>query len=303
MNRFIVGLGQTIFDVAILCTGNIENVFDIIIFNDLDFNADLIVGQEILIPDDIVINYDVVNYFKKSKIEVSTEFNGIVSSSDITINNSDNSFAVTVNDDYQLPDIELSVGGVILLFPSAVDISIESQSNPVKTGETVSYLSGDDGDIQAGRELDFYTLTSNNPFGNNIRFTNDMGGIVFDGSDGSTPDYVVDNATRLGWKQSLPTGFPNYTNQLNYAASLVVGSYNAFRLANLNEYVTVVNDSLGIFRPDNTIFTFTGSYSWINQMQNSSTAYRAIYNSSISQRGIYSGDANARGMYCRNHTY
>ena len=42
-------------------------------------------------------------------------------------------------------------------------------------------------------------LINNNSFGNLERATNDLGGTVFDGSDGSTVDYLVDHYTGLGW--------------------------------------------------------------------------------------------------------
>jgi hypothetical protein len=42
-------------------------------------------------------------------------------------------------------------------------------------------------------------LINNNAFGNLDRATNDLGGTVFDGSDGSTIDYLVDHYTGLGW--------------------------------------------------------------------------------------------------------
>ena len=58
------------------------------------------------------------------------------------------------------------------LAPSLLD----SGSEPVgatlmKTGQTTSYRTGDDGDIEAGRATDFLTLEYNNPFGNTNRFT------------------------------------------------------------------------------------------------------------------------------------
>ena len=44
----------------------------------------------------------------------------------------------------------------------------------LKTNQTVSYRTGDDGDLQKGREVDFYTLSANNPFGNTNRFTDEL---------------------------------------------------------------------------------------------------------------------------------
>lgn len=42
-------------------------------------------------------------------------------------------------------------------------------------------------------------LLTTNAFGNNRRFTNDLGGLTFDGSGGETPDYFIDHFTGLGY--------------------------------------------------------------------------------------------------------
>jgi hypothetical protein len=47
---------------------------------------------------------------------------------------------------------------------------------PTKSGQTVSYTTGDDGDDQRARETSFFILTNNNPFGHNRRFTGTNGG-------------------------------------------------------------------------------------------------------------------------------
>ena len=50
-------------------------------------------------------------------------------------------------------------------------IDIKPESDPpvgailMKTGQTVSYRTGDDGDIEAGRLTSFSVLEKNNPFG------------------------------------------------------------------------------------------------------------------------------------------
>lgn len=50
----------------------------------------------------------------------------------------------------------------------------------MQTGQTTSYSVDDDGDIQYGRS--FFSLSSENPFGNTYRFTGITGG-YFDGTD------------------------------------------------------------------------------------------------------------------------
>jgi hypothetical protein len=83
----------------------------------------------------------------------------------------------------------------------------------LKTGQTISYRTGDDGDLEDGRATDFLTLGGNNPFGNTNRFTDELGGatytnnIVIDWStyDGSTVLGIMknDNGTNINWADSI----------------------------------------------------------------------------------------------------
>jgi len=83
----------------------------------------------------------------------------------------------------------------------------------MKTGQTTSYITGDDGDIEAGRNTDFTTLAENNVFGNTNRFTDELGtqtytnNIVIDWStyDGSTilGWYRVNNGIDINWAGAI----------------------------------------------------------------------------------------------------
>ena len=59
---------------------------------------------------------------------------------------------------------------------STVDVTVAAPAGAtlMKTGQTTSYRTGDDGDLEAGRATDFFTLASNNPFGNTNRFTDEL---------------------------------------------------------------------------------------------------------------------------------
>lgn len=112
-----------------------------------------------------------------------------------------------------------------------------------KTGQSISYRTGDDGDIQAGRETDFFTLASNNPFSTLDRFTDELGGstysndIVIDWStyDGSTVlgIYRVDIAASTnGWDEAID-------NSLTFSVDSFVSGWrlpNAVELANFMNY-------------------------------------------------------------------
>ena len=60
---------------------------------------------------------------------------------------------------------------------------------PLKSGQTTSYATNDDGDLQRGREVDINTLAYNNGFGNTNRFTDELGGQTF------TNNIVIDWST------------------------------------------------------------------------------------------------------------
>jgi hypothetical protein len=64
-------------------------------------------------------------------------------------------------------------------------IELKPESDPpvgatlMKTGQTISYSTGDDGETQRGRLTNRLVLEKNNPFGNTNRFTNKTGGSTY----------------------------------------------------------------------------------------------------------------------------
>jgi hypothetical protein len=126
-------------------------------------------------------------------------------------------------------------------------IEVKSQSTGVapvgatlmKTGQTTSYRTGDDGDLQAGRATDFTTLGVNNPFGNTNRFTDELGGSTY------TNDIVIDwgtydGATVLGWRITDNGVDVNWDNAIDGALAVSIGSFtSAWRLPNSNEIMSI----------------------------------------------------------------
>jgi hypothetical protein len=114
----------------------------------------------------------------------------------------------------------------------------------MKTGQTTSYRTGDDGDLEAGRATDFTTLESNNPFGNTNRFTDELGGTTYTNRiriDWST----YDGTTVLGYYQ-LATPLSHTWNQaIDWALALSVSPFTSgWRLPNINELMNLMNYSL-----------------------------------------------------------
>jgi hypothetical protein len=126
-------------------------------------------------------------------------------------------------------------------------IDIKPESDPpvgatlIKTGQTTSYRTGDDGDLEAGRATSFTVLASNNPFGNTNRFTDELGtqtyanNIVIDWSTYNGTDVLgisrLSIATGNTWDQAVD-------NSLSYS----IGTFTSgWRLANIKEILSLMN--------------------------------------------------------------
>jgi hypothetical protein len=114
----------------------------------------------------------------------------------------------------------------------------------IKTGQTTSFATGDDGDLQAGRAVDFFTLPANNPFGNTNRFT------ALDGSQTYANNIVIDwstydGSTVLGYfRGSINVNRP-WTDALLWAAGLNPEGYTGWRLPNIKELQNLANYDFG----------------------------------------------------------
>jgi hypothetical protein len=108
----------------------------------------------------------------------------------------------------------------------------------MKTGQTTSYRTGDDGDIEAGRATNFTTLESNNPFGNTDRFTDELGRQTY------TNNIVIDwstynGATVLGYDRTV-RGLSTWNTAIDTALTLNTGGFSTgWRLPNIREYQNI----------------------------------------------------------------
>ena len=172
-----------------------------------------------------------------------------------------------------------------------IDIASSSSggSTPVgatlmKTGQTTSYRTGDDGDIEAGRATDFFTLATNNPFGNTNRFTDELGGATYTNNiviDWSTYDNI--GGTVLGYYFGDLVTTEIWQDAIDNSLSLSVGTFTSnWRLPNINE--------LG------NIMCF-GVYPWLNYSPfNYSTNQRIWCSSAYNSANAYVYYPNARQM-------
>ncbi len=151
----------------------------------------------------------------------------------------------------------------------------------MKTGQTTSYRTGDDGDLEAGRATSFTVLASNNPFGNTNRFTDELGGQTY------TKNIVIDwstyNGTNvLGYYRVVNNADVTWNTAIDSAAALsITGFTSGWRLPNKREMENICNYQLASllnYSPinlNNTIWTsttflasttaaYTLAQSWVN---------------------------------------
>lgn len=118
----------------------------------------------------------------------------------------------------------------------------------MKTGQTISYGTGDDGDIEAGRATDFLTLASNNPFGNTNRFTDVLGTQVY--SDKIFIDWSTYNGTTVLGYGDAPFSTFIWDDCIDEALATSIGSFTSgWRLPNINEAWNIINMSVTTNQP------------------------------------------------------
>lgn len=175
---------------------------------------------------------------------------------------------------------------------------------PTKSGQTVSYATGDDGDDQRAREVSFFILTNNNPFGNNTRFTGITGGYhqrssnTFRDKDGvvTTKALAFPDNLMLDWAYYKgnenfgevmmwyydnallqPSTLRSWNGLLSYINTLSYTGFTNWKMPNQLEL------SLVLFWGNNTIeflnfepFNVVNHLIWLNQTDptNTAQAYR-----------------------------
>ena len=129
----------------------------------------------------------------------------------------------------------------------AVAVAVSrSTAKLMKTGQTTSYRTGDDGDLEAGRNTSFTVLAENNPFGNTNRFTDELGGQTY------TKNIVIDwstydGSTVLGWRRTVSAGL-TWNNAIDNALTVSIAPYTTgWRMANFIEMVSISNFNISTF--------------------------------------------------------
>lgn len=166
----------------------------------------------------------------------------------------------------------------------------------MKTGQTTSYATGDDGATQRGRLTSFLVLASNNPFGNTNRFTNKTGGQTYANSvayDWST----YDGSTVLAYYW----GDQNYRNFANSCTANTASTFDGLTgwyLWNIIEATNVMNFSLfGNFMLNYPPFSTSRRYFFTSN--SSSTIAIGIDTAGSAYTTGLSKTSTNQGVYCR----
>lgn len=140
----------------------------------------------------------------------------------------------------------------------------------MKTGQTTSYATGDDGDIEAGRLTSFLVLASNNPFGNTNRFTNKTGGQTY--TNGVALDWsTYDGSTVLAYYFG-DTNTRAWATQLTQYTSGTIDGLTGWNLFNIYQATNIMNFSFpGGFLYNYAPFNLTRRYMWVSTNQTGAT--------------------------------
>jgi hypothetical protein len=166
---------------------------------------------------------------------------------DATVQNSDLSYDTTVASGatLALPDITLTEGDeTTSTKPSAKNLVCKPfpiGATLMKTGQTTSYRTGDDGDLEAGRATNFTTLAKRNPFSNLNRFTDELGGQTY------TNNIVIDwstynGSTVLGLSRAAIATGNTWNQAIDGSLAFSVGTFTTgWRLPNMKEIFNFMN--------------------------------------------------------------
>jgi hypothetical protein len=198
--------------------------------SDDSYDENVVSGGDLELPDITISNSD--NSFTTTSPSVKD-----VDLADITISNSDDSYSVTSASaiNVEVPDEAITINSAAFITKASVktqDILLKDVSGntitpqslagntitildavsakgllPLKTGQTTSYATNDDGDLQRGRLTDFNTIPYLNPYGGSFRFTDELGGQTF------TNNIVIDWSTWDGGSSVNGYCFNDYSNE------------------------------------------------------------------------------------------
>jgi len=169
----------------------------------------------------------------------------------------------------------------------------------MKTGQTVSLLTADDGATQRGRLTNFTTLASNNPFGTTSRFTNKSGGNTYPSIKVTYDWSTYDGSTVLAYYfGDMSSTRPLATQLTQYTGSTFDG-LTSWYLTNFLEMTNIMNFGLiGNYQLNYAPFNTTLRYFWVSTQAAGSNGVATDLAGSNPFTGSNKASA-LYGMWCR----
>lgn len=254
----------------------------------------------------IINNSSVVNSNSSFSESVLAESNLILPDTDVSVVNSlgnelaNGSFPSVSTIEITVPDVNnVDSDGTVISTPSGVPFictpSVDLKSAKLmKTGQVVSYRTGDDGNLQNGRDDSFLILPENNIFGNTNRFTDELGTQIYANTiiiDHSTYDGSQILACQLN---KALTGNITWAAAIDFCNAFSVGGFSGWHLANITELYNFANYSF----PNTSIlgyspFDASGVSLWCSTSNSSGVNAFILMNSgpSVGSKGAASGRA------------
>ena len=245
-----------------------------VINTDLSFDQVVSSGGILELPD---IIYDIKN----------TEGTTIITGSEVAQSNLDE----------VLPDVtHTDSNGSSVIYPSGKDFtctpsSATSSPRLYKSGQTASYATGDDGDIESGDGNSFTTLSHNNIFGNTNRFTDELGTQIY--ANGIVINHYtkwLDGSKVLGYALSPSPTNITWLDANTYCANFNAGGFTGWRQGNIIEITDLIYYTGGglTYAPFNI-----SQYIWLwtGTSKSSTISYRV--------QNTGSGSVANTGAYCR----
>lgn len=171
----------------------------------------------------------------------------------------------------------------------------------LKTFQTTSYATGDDGNGQQGRGTSHLLLGWTNKFGNNNRFTDFVGGTTY--ANNIVLDHQQDNGTSIMcyYKSSLALSNDSWANNITYCNALNVAGFTGWRMANIRQLEVLANYEL------TNILDFS-PFNAGGVNAHSSTTYKPSTTLCHGLNGSYisvigKGATTAKCLPCRRFTY
>lgn len=307
--------------------------------SDNSYSGSVLSGGSLSIPDITVTDSDGSTFTSPSVKNITC-----TPAADANVQNSDATYSTTVasGGTLTLPDSQINVNGVDegdVVSVKTIDVNIQDSggvvtpdsvslvgntltvtvpaggaapvgAKPIKTGQTTSYTSEDDGATQRGRLVDFFTLDSNNAFGNLNRFTDLTGGQTY-ASNGVFLDHSTDNGSEILAFTNSPTN-TTWSVTITAISAQTTDGKTDWYMPNVQELNLLVNEAANPnlnWSPLNVVATpFSGNiYSWTSTTPISNTARaKAFYSSNATDGNEMRTRAKTlgvRSLACRYYTY